>query len=618
VLAVQSIGENMPAVKAAVADAATAIRGAADAVQDNWPAIKDTIGTVSDALKRVTDVTKTLWDAFRSLPPEVQTTLATLAVLQKTGAISVAFKGADLAKDLLAKVTGMNVQAAVVNVNGPAGAVPGAAGTAGKTGVAGVASALGINPATLAVGFAAAFAFAVQQVASGSTQRNINDQNGNQSTGAGTYAVMGGGGSNADSVKQWADKMTALTRESQAAKDAIGSLNAQMQAAGTSTDVAQLRVGYYSRALSSAAVAAGLSTSEFDSLSRTIQNMPAGQTFAQVRDSIVATGQASGMTTQEIDRMAAAVVGIPGGATFGYLKTAVEAVGITAGMSGEQLATMSDVIAKIPPGTNADVVSAKLLETGLAAGLTQSQIEALTGAVLGIPTAASTTVTAPGAIQATGEIGGHIAMANAVPGFRGTAVAAPGATGSASQLRDVRSAADQVGGTRSIAVHAETSGAYNQLNSLLSWARSQTVTILSKILPGGATGMAVPRLAGGGTPMMVSNGEFYASPATVARTGGTGVWHALNTGMITGPGTSTSDSIQALGQPGGFVLNARATRRYRPVLQHLADGGPTGAVATMTAPTTTERVALYIDGRMIHESLIRLKRERGGADLGLA
>ena len=72
VLAVQSIGQNMPAVKAAVADLASGIRGAADAVKDNWPAIKDTIGTVSDAIKRVTDVTKTLWDAFRGLPPEVR------------------------------------------------------------------------------------------------------------------------------------------------------------------------------------------------------------------------------------------------------------------------------------------------------------------------------------------------------------------------------------------------------------------------------------------------------------------------------------------------------------------------------------------------------------------
>jgi len=604
VLAVQSIGENMPAVKAAVADLASGIRGAADAVKDNWPAIKDTIGTVSDAIKRVTDVTKTLWDAFRGLPPEVQQTLATLAVLQKTGAINVAFSGANLAKDLLAKVTGMNVQAGVVNVAGAAGGAPVPAGAAG----AGAAGASGLTVGTAAgpvLVLTAAYAalYGVSKAIEEVQKKVFGPEAGAQVADFGRTMIGSSG-----FLMTFGEKL----------KDVYDKLRDGRQ----TTDQARVSFeawGNKSLVMRDVASAAGVSAEKMRDINQAIAEMPPGTTAAEAAARIREVGSAAGLTDGQVNALANSVLGIPGGANTWELEASVTAAGVAANMSAQEIALMNIAVATIPPGSNGQVIAANLQAAGLAAGMTQQEIDAVTAAVLGVPPAASTTVTSPGAPQSAREIAEHTNQAGLVPYARSTSVSAPGAPGSAGQLRDVRSAADQVNGTRTISVHAETSGAYSQLNSLLSWARSQTVTILSKILPGGATGMAVPAFAsGGGTPMMVSNGEFYASPATVARTGGTGVWHALNTGMISGPGTGTSDSIQALGQPGGFVLNARATRRYRPVLRHLADGGPTGAVATMTAPTTTERVALYIDGRMIHESLIRLKRERGGADLGLA
>ena len=61
----------------------------------------------------------------------MQTALATLAVLQKTGALNVAFKGLDIGKNLFQKMMGIN--AGVVNVNGPVNMKGLPAGAAGAT-----------------------------------------------------------------------------------------------------------------------------------------------------------------------------------------------------------------------------------------------------------------------------------------------------------------------------------------------------------------------------------------------------------------------------------------------------------------------------------------------------
>ena len=100
----------------------------ADGVQRNWPDIVDTAKNLSGALERVAGFAGAMWDAFRALPPEAQQLIALLAVAQKTGVISVAFRAADLVKSMFAGP--MAVTSPVVNVNGGCGGATGAAGGA--------------------------------------------------------------------------------------------------------------------------------------------------------------------------------------------------------------------------------------------------------------------------------------------------------------------------------------------------------------------------------------------------------------------------------------------------------------------------------------------------------
>ena len=110
-------------------------------VKSNWPQIKETFSKVGDALKHVGEWTRYLWDRFQSLPGPVKELIAMLAIAQKTGVLSIAFKGLDLAKNLIARIAGMSVQAGVVNVNGGAGSLGGIGGKGGSL----LASALTIT-----------------------------------------------------------------------------------------------------------------------------------------------------------------------------------------------------------------------------------------------------------------------------------------------------------------------------------------------------------------------------------------------------------------------------------------------------------------------------------------
>ena len=67
----------------------TVLGNVAETVRANWPEIKQTIETVADSLKRTGEMVGALWDAFKAMPPEVQQTILTLAVLQKSGIIDV-------------------------------------------------------------------------------------------------------------------------------------------------------------------------------------------------------------------------------------------------------------------------------------------------------------------------------------------------------------------------------------------------------------------------------------------------------------------------------------------------------------------------------------------------
>ena len=144
----QVIDEKWPKIKEQIEKVGGYIDHVQKVVKDNWPAVKDTFSRVGDALQRVGQWTRYLWDRFQSLPGPVKELIAMLAIAQKTGVLSIAFKGLDLAKNLIARIAGMSFQAATVIVNGAAGAGTAATGagataaTAGK-GAGAIAATLG-------------------------------------------------------------------------------------------------------------------------------------------------------------------------------------------------------------------------------------------------------------------------------------------------------------------------------------------------------------------------------------------------------------------------------------------------------------------------------------------
>ena len=144
----QVIDEKWPKIKEQIEKVGGYIDHVQKVVKDNWPAVKDTFSRVGDALQRAGEWTRYLWDRFQSLPGPVKELIAMLAIAQKTGVLSIAFKGLDLAKNLIARIAGMSIQAATVIVNGAAGAGTAATGagttaaTAGK-GAGAIAATLG-------------------------------------------------------------------------------------------------------------------------------------------------------------------------------------------------------------------------------------------------------------------------------------------------------------------------------------------------------------------------------------------------------------------------------------------------------------------------------------------
>ena len=125
---VGELDSRMPAIEAGATAFGAKIGDIAKAFQSNWPEIRSTIENVAKGLERAGQFAQTLWGAFKSVPPEVQTALATLAVLQKTGALSVAFKGLDVGKSLFQKL--MHINAGTVIVNGAVkGGVPAGKGS---------------------------------------------------------------------------------------------------------------------------------------------------------------------------------------------------------------------------------------------------------------------------------------------------------------------------------------------------------------------------------------------------------------------------------------------------------------------------------------------------------
>ena len=172
-------------------------------VRDNWPAIKDTFSKVGDALKHVGEWTRYLWDRFQSLPGPVKELIAMLAIAQKTGVLSIAFKGLDFAKNLIARIAGMSVQAGVVNVNGAApGGKGGAVGKAGWGSI--IAGFLGSGAAVATLVAAVAGIAATYYISNGKTPgQTVAETPG--SPGQGTFAGTWNGGGGV-TTPDWSDR----------------------------------------------------------------------------------------------------------------------------------------------------------------------------------------------------------------------------------------------------------------------------------------------------------------------------------------------------------------------------------------------------------------------------
>ncbi len=98
-------------------------------------------------------------------------------------------------------------------------------------------------------------------------------------------------------------------------------------------------------------------------------------------------------------------------------------------------------------------------------------------------------------------------------------------------------------------------------------------------------------------------------------------------GPVWGAGSATSDSIPAYLSNGEFVVNAAATSKHRALLESINGQGP-GPVSRLSQPagggggggafTVTAPVQLLLDSVAIWQGQLRLKRSRGGIELGLA
>jgi len=368
---VGELDSRMPAIEAGATKLGSKIGDIAKSFQSNWPEIRSTIENVAKGLERAGQFAQTLWGAFKSLPPEVQTALATLAVLQKTGALSVAFKGLDVGKSLFQKL--MHINAGTVIVQGAVkGGVPAGKGSPVAPTVASRAALL-TGPVALAAAAVAA--------------------------GAILWSAK-------DNPKQ--DRANTVAQRNALAGD---------------------RPGYkpttYDQSQRPAAKPDWVLRAEAKQRAREVQQPDARTMFERRRDSASAVGGAAfGNKTatytiktlgakeagQQVGALAAAMLKIP--ASKSTKVSAPGAVGAAAGMAAAVLA------AGRIPRSKATAVSAPGA-VGAAAGH-----RLVTAAANAIPKSKATQVSAPGAVQSAGQHMGVTWAANSIPGSKSTTVTA--------------------------------------------------------------------------------------------------------------------------------------------------------------------------------------------------
>jgi hypothetical protein len=90
-------------------------------------------------------------------------------------------------------------------------------------------------------------------------------------------------------------------------------------------------------------------------------------------------------------------------------------------------------------------------------------------------------------------------------------------------------------------------------------------------------------------------------------------------GMVSGPGTSTSDSIPTMLSNGEFVINAASTRVYRPLLDAINSGARVAAPTVMSRVTgggSPELATAAVELRAAAANLRNAKVEMDGRPVG--
>lgn len=730
--AIDRLEAAWPDIKRNVEDTATTLKA-------EWPGIKDTFENVGAAIGRVTDFAGKMWDAFRSLPPEVQQVLALLAVAQKTGVINVAFKGAELVKGLVSRIT-----AAAVYVTGPVAG--GKGGTIGKVGAAGAGAgtvagrtALGLIGGASGGVVAGATAGAIG-AARGSAMAG--EQGANRGFVAGA-PVPGAGGmwveqtvaeaeqsyykakSRAGWMPSWLYEFVYQERKppkiepSFEAREALQKLNTSLSSVGTSGRDAAQRTedlnralggnvsrseAYESqrllnRALTDSEASAREARNRTDELNKSlginstastdaegkvkaftgsVLGIPSAANLPQLRDAINNAGVSAGLTDEQLQHMKTSVERVPDGASIPQLRDAIEKAGGAAGLTDEQIAGVTAAALAVPANASVPQLKDAIEKAGRAAGLTDTQIQGVTAAALAVPRDTPANITT-NATTAKGEVD---LLQSTIRGLEGKQVNVSLAFVDG-RYSDARGSYYGVGGgqgagasepdmetfvTRAIerAVPSMFTGGgtgawrkpAGQYSVSSEWMRGGT-GIHYGIDLAGPMGTPIFAAAGGRVSQVVFSNTGYGNMVRMDHGGGVSTLYAhlaginvrqgavLPPGAVLGAMGSTGDSTgphlhfetRVNGAPveprafmmqrgvlfdkggwldPGFTLVRNESGKPEPVLTNaewrvLKDAVGAGGMAAQPAP-----VQVVIDGRVLHESLVRYKREQGGAALGLA
>ena len=511
VLAIRKLTENMPAVQQQAKGLADDIRNIAGAVERNWPKIVETVDNLGGALEKVGRFTGAVWDAFRSLPPEVQQVIAMLALAQKTGVINVAFSAAGLVKDLVSKVSGMSVQAGIVNLNGATtGGVPavtGATGAASTAETTALASSSGFK--SLAAGILGTFVALVNipTLVAGALSilgtswlvdnaerlfpRVSASTSGKSAPTAGNIAGVAtpdtvGGTPNMGTAEEWRKFSAAMAGASQVEAELTWRHRGLAEAAANSApQQTALRM-----AVEQVARNAGLAGSQVLLMGQRLGALPPGATADQIAEAIAGVARESGLSADQVDAMTRAVLAVPATAQVPALAASIAAAGAAAGLTDQQIAAMTVAVSAIPPGATADQLRGAIATAGAAAGLSQTQIDALTASALAVPGGAQVPALAA-AISAAGsaagltedQIGLMTVAASAIP---------PGAT--AGELREAIASAGRAAGLSQEQIDLLTVSAWNVPGSANIPALQQA--LIGATMDAGLTTSQMDTLAG--------------------------------------------------------------------------------------------------------------------------